>query len=184
MPGVYQRGLTMTKRARVIAVVIGLAAVLGVRADEESALKAVEKLGGKVFRDDSEPGKPITLVTLYGTQATDADLKELKDFLYLQKLILGRTRVTDAGLRELKDFQQLEHLYLAFTQVTDGGLKELKDLKNLRELHLTGTRVTDAGLKHLQDLNNLQFLSLTETRVTEAGVANLQKALPKCRIGR
>src|SRR5205814_4627388 len=47
------------------------------RADEASAVKAVEKLGGKITRDDKLPGKPVIGVNLTGTKVTDAGLKEL-----------------------------------------------------------------------------------------------------------
>jgi len=99
------------------------------RADEASAVKAVEKLGGKVTRDDKLPGKPVIEVNLAFAHVTDASLKELKG---------------------LKDLKQLTSLALYNSQVTDAGLKELKDLKQLTTLHLGGARVTDAGVKELQ----------------------------------
>jgi internalin A len=49
------------------------------RADEAAAVKAVEKLGGKVTVDDKQPGKPVVGVELSGTKVTDAALKELKE---------------------------------------------------------------------------------------------------------
>ena len=130
------------------------------RADEASAVKAVEKLGGKVTRDDKLPGKPVIAVNLYGT------------------------KVTDAGLKELKDLKQLTSLDLTWTWGTAAVLKELKDLKQLTSLDLSGTGVTDAGLKELKDLKQLTTLYLGGTKVTDDGVADLQKALPGCKITR
>src|SRR4051794_6048559 len=106
-------------RTMLVAAVMLLACLSGAaRADEASAVKAVEKLGGKVTRDDKLPGKPVIGVNLYGVN------------LYCKK-------VTDAGLKELKHPKQLTNLDLAGTQVTDADLKELKDLKQLTSLRLT-----------------------------------------------
>jgi len=96
------------------------------RADEAAAVKAIEKLGGKVTRDDKQPGKPAVSVDLDLTKVTDADLKELKELKSLQGLRLGDTKVTDAGLKELKEVKSLQWLELGGLQVTDAGVKELK----------------------------------------------------------
>src|SRR5204862_7026548 len=98
------------------------------KADEASAVKAVENRGGKVTRDDKLPGKPVIGVNLYGANVTGAGLKELKDLNQLTSLDLHQTQVTDAGLKELKDLKQLTSLNLWGTGVTGAGLKELKDL--------------------------------------------------------
>src|SRR5262245_65130401 len=120
-------------RRSVWAVTVLLTAAVGIRADEEAAVKAVEKLGGKVRRDDKAPGKPVVAVDLRSTLTTDADLKVLKECKHLQVLDLGVTQVTDAGLKELKELRQLQELDLTFTKVTDAGLKELKELRQLQE---------------------------------------------------
>src|SRR5215510_11853533 len=82
------------------------------RADEAAAVKAIEKLGGKVTRDDKLPGKPVVAVDLGSTTVTDAGLKELKELKTLQSLSLSRTKVTDAGLKELKEIESLQSLNL------------------------------------------------------------------------
>src|SRR5262245_20562132 len=114
------------------AVLLGLL-VLAVTggADEAAAVKMVEKLGGKVWRDDKLPGKAVLVVNLIGTKVADAGLKELRELKSLQTLNLHGTNVTDAGLRELKGLKSLQSLNLSYTNVTDGGLKELKELKTL-----------------------------------------------------
>src|SRR5438876_8608089 len=58
------------------------------RADEASAVKAVEKLGGKVTRDGKLPGKPVIGVNFNPGVVTDAVLKELKDLKQLASLSL------------------------------------------------------------------------------------------------
>src|SRR5438874_4326071 len=72
------------------------------RADEASAVKAVEKLGGTVTRDDKLPGKPVIGVNLAGTQVTDAGLKELKDLKQLTYLDVSGTQVTADGVADLQ----------------------------------------------------------------------------------
>src|ERR687885_253762 len=107
-------------RTMLVGAVMLLACLSGAaRADEASAVKAVEKLGGKVTRDDKLPGKPVIAVNLAGTAVTDAGLKELKHLKQLTSLDLAVTRVTDAGLKELADLKQLTSLDLHVTGMTD-----------------------------------------------------------------
>ena len=96
------------------------------RADEASAVKAVENLGGKVTRDDKLPGKPVIGVHLHEIGVTDAALKELADLKQLTWLSLTVTRVTDAGLKELADLKQLTTLNLEDTKVTADGVADLQ----------------------------------------------------------
>src|SRR5207249_4172664 len=104
-------------RTMLVGAVMLLACLSGAaRADEASAVKAVEKLGGNVTRDDKLPGKPVIGVNLGGTQVTDAGLKELKDLKQLTTLFLNHAQVTGAGLKELKDLKQLTSLALHNTQ--------------------------------------------------------------------
>jgi hypothetical protein len=65
-------------------------------------------------------------------------------------LDLSRTQLTDAGLKQLARFKYLQALDLVFTQVTDAGLKHLAGLKKLQYLYLDRTKVTDAGVKELR----------------------------------
>ena len=43
----------------------------------EAAVERIQKLGGKVTRDDKLPGKPVIGVDLWGSKVKHADLKEL-----------------------------------------------------------------------------------------------------------
>ena len=98
------------------------------RADdaEDKAVAFFEKLGGKVTRDDKQPGKPVVGVKLLNSE------------------------VTDAAIKELAAFENLTYLGLCNTQVTDAGLKELATLKNLKTLGVDGPHMTDVGIKELQ----------------------------------
>jgi internalin A len=140
---------------------------------EDKAVAFVEKLGGRVARDEKLPGKPVNGVQLSFSAVTDAGLKELAPLQNLTRLGLDSTKVTDAGLKELVTLKNLQELYLYHTQVTDMGLKELARLKNLTTLELTYTKVTNTGLKELAPLKNLTALRLSYTQVTDAGLKGL-----------
>jgi len=80
--------------------------VAGGRADEAAAVKSIEKLGGQVTVDDSQPGKPVAGVNLVRSPATDTALKQLKEFRDLRSLALDESNVTDAGLKELRALKE------------------------------------------------------------------------------
>src|SRR5262249_56995098 len=132
----FREGIMMRQRwgagGGVVLALLVLA--LPVRADEASAVKAIEKLGGTVTVDAKQPGKPVVAVNLTRSKIADAGLKELKELKSLQTLNLFQTKVTDAGLKELKELKSLQTLNLSQTNVTDAGLKELKELKSLQSL--------------------------------------------------
>jgi internalin A len=114
---------------------------------EDQAVKAIEKLGGQVVRDDKGPARPVVMVDLGSTKVSDAGLKGLAPLKGLRELYLDHTPVTDEGLKELASLRSLQTLGLWNTQVSDAGLKELAPLKELQKLYLDGTQVSDAGLK-------------------------------------
>ncbi len=176
----------------------------------EGLVDAVPAFRFKVWNEGTlsklpAPKTPFGL-DLIGTEATDADLKELASLEFLHTLNLPFTKLTDDGLNNLSGLKSLHVLNLYATKVTDVGLKELASLKSLhtldlRALHVTdvglkdlaglktlksldlgGTKITDVGLKELAGLRSLQHLDLTSTRVTEAGVKELKQALPNCQI--
>src|SRR5215218_3019317 len=74
------RGVTMS-RLMLCGLMSGviLCSSAPVRADdaEDKAVAFVEKLGGKVGRDEKAPGKPVVTVSLfYNSPVSDAGLKE------------------------------------------------------------------------------------------------------------
>lgn len=164
---------------------------------EAAVVTAIEKLGGKAEVDPKLPGKPVVAVILDRTNATDADLKQLKELKSLQFLSLDDAKITDEGLKPLRELTSLETLKLSDTKITNEGLKELKDLKglqwlclpgtniteikelkaltNLRMLMLSNTRVTDGGLKGVEELTKLQKLYLSDTKITDAGLKGLKE---------
>jgi Leucine-rich repeat (LRR) protein len=153
-------------------------------APQDKSVAEIQKVGGKVERDEKAPEKPVIIVNLATTQAGDAEVANVKGFEKLQKLTLNGTKITDAGLEHLKGLSNLQKLYLVDTKVTDVGLEHLKGLANLQILSIVGTQVTDAGLEHLKGLTNLQTLFVYGTKVTDEGVNKLKEALPKLKIER
>src|SRR5262245_51868949 len=85
------------------AVAIALLACGSLRAGEaeDRAVKAIEKIGGQVWRDAKKVGKPVTRVELNNSKGTNAATKELKALKDLQSLDLRCSQVTDAGLMGL-----------------------------------------------------------------------------------
>ena len=61
---------------------------------------------------------------------TDSDLEiiipSLRRFPNLRTLSLSGTGATDAGLKQLYGFEKLKYVSLRKTQVTDAGIAELK----------------------------------------------------------
>lgn len=123
----------------------------------------IDRLSGKVIRDEDQPGRPIIAVDLSHSTVTDADLKRLARFTELQSLELSFTDVTDEGLEHLRVLVNLEHLDLTNTDTTYAGLKHLKQLVMLQNLVLSDQEadgLTDAGLEDLKALTRLRCLDL------------------------
>jgi hypothetical protein len=166
--------------------------------DEQAAIKAVEKLDGKVTRKDEDGKSAVVEVNLRLKEVTDKDMEKLKGLKKLQVLILiGCSQVTEKGMKELKGLTELRELRLggdspdgmSFSkgpEVTDEVLKELKGLTKLEKLGISQQfEVTDEGLKAIKDLKNLKELVLYNCeKVTDEGVNDLQKALPDLKIKR
>src|SRR4051794_25430208 len=72
----------------------------------------------------------VWALDFWGTQVTDAGLKDLAGLKRLQSVVLDHTRVSDAGLKHLGRLESLQRLTLIRTQVTDAGLKDLAGLKS------------------------------------------------------
>jgi hypothetical protein len=163
---------------------------------EREAATAIEKLGGIV--EWSEPSGPgwlrtvlgdslfvhVEALLLFGTQATDAELENLRALSQLRELSLDCIDEADAVLEKLRGLRQLRKLSLTNSGVTDAGLEHLTTLYQLRELYLHyDFNITDKGLEHLKGLRQLRVLSLgCGSQVTDSGVKGLEGALPHCRI--
>src|SRR5579884_2009167 len=124
-------------------------------AQESSAIKVLQVLGGRVQVDRERAGHPVVAVSLSDAPVPEAALQAIKTLKNLQVLELAATGLRDEALKELAGLKKLETLDLSDTQVTDAGLVHLKGLTNLQSLDLWGTPVTDAGLKELRNLKSL-----------------------------
>jgi hypothetical protein len=176
--GYLEMIMAFVRSWRCLGLTIGLVGMLtsaALFADqaENQSIKAVEKLGGVISRDDKARGKPIVGVDLGATEVTDAALKELAGLRQLRKLSLASTQVTDAGLKAVARLRTLQTLDLGGTKITGATLKDLAALKRLQKLDLISTQVTDAGLKGLAALKQLQTLTLDSTPLTDAGLKTL-----------
>src|SRR6516162_7068094 len=124
----------MLRHALVLALLLAPLALARADDAEDKAAALVEKLGGRVQRDDKAADNPVIVVLLDDRDVTDATLKELKALRNLQTLRIAATKVTDAVIMELKEFKNLQVLVVENNKVTDAAFKELKALKNLKEL--------------------------------------------------
>src|SRR5947209_5615827 len=114
---------------------------------EEKAVAAVNKLGGRVYPVDRQPGQPVVAVEFYDKHLQKGDLKVLAAFQQLEGLHLLYSTLPDAELKELTALLRLKTLDLSRVPVTDAGMRELAGLQQLQMLNLSATKVTDAGLK-------------------------------------
>lgn len=86
----------------------------------------------------------------YYALVTDEDLKLIANWPRICMISLRGTNISDAGLAHLKPLTELRDLTLAETRITDAGLAHLREFKSLQNLDLMGTRVTAAGIRELQ----------------------------------
>ena len=119
--------------------------------DESQAVREIERLGGKLTRNEKLPGRPVTQVDFEtNSEFSDQDLRLLKSFVELTTLELSNTKVCGthikgAGLIELRGLKKLASLSLWSSQISDAGLVQLQDFKSLTTLILAKTEITDAG---------------------------------------
>ena len=173
------------------------AAVIEKAKRQREAAAAIEKSGGSVTW--SVPGAQVAgkelvvsvievsttdMTDVDNWQATDSDLKHIKEFSELRRLNLcGGEKITSVGLENLKGLRKLEELDLTFVQLTDNDLENIKELDQLRILKLNENyRMTDAGLEHVKGLSQLGQLELAGYGLSKEGIKKLQQALPKCQI--
>jgi hypothetical protein len=163
--------------------------------NENRVVAHVEKIGGKVKRDDQMPGKAVLEVDLTAVTTSDPRLRELVHLRELHTLNLPNA----TGLSELPPLKNLHTLSLPDHAVTDEVLQTLRkanllhaliqakakgDLRpktadDVHKLYLNSTKVTDAGLKELVALPNLDTLYLGNGKFTAQGLK--EAALPNLR---
>jgi hypothetical protein len=163
-------------RSIILLLAVLLLNASAVRADEaeDAAVKVVEKLGGKVIRDENTAGKPVQTVDLRGVPLTEANLKVLRDFKNLDMLILADKQLTGYEFHTLLKMGLLHTLSRAATK--EG--KRPASAADVHVLDLANSRLTDADLLELGALKNLQQLSLRGTTISDLGLKVLKERFP------
>jgi hypothetical protein len=81
----------------------------------------IQRLGGRVDRDEDRPGKPIVTIDLKGRDLDDSGLAAFSGYTDLRELNLRGTLITDAGLVHLQGLRSLELLDLTISGGGDGS---------------------------------------------------------------
>jgi hypothetical protein len=104
----------MNQRFPVVAVLFLLVLSPALLADnaEAKAVEAIERLGGRVYRDTKKEGQPVTGLDFSRCEKlTDAALTDVAMFTQLRSVDLrGCEEVTDAGVKHFGACKQLEYL--------------------------------------------------------------------------
>jgi hypothetical protein len=146
-------------------------------ADQQRAVRAIERLNGSAVRASRLPGQPITDVSFYHS-VSDADLDLLDRFPELRTLWVRGGGLTDAGLARLTTHRNLGHLELEYCPVTDAGLAALANFPKLERLGVGEMPISDAGLPHLAKCPRLRVIAFYDAAVTDEGVDRLKAAMP------
>jgi Leucine-rich repeat (LRR) protein len=133
-------------------------------AGEYTALCMVSKLGGKVIRDDTLPGRPVVSVNLSARDITGTDLRMLAEIPELRDLGLIDASIAEADLKELKKLKNLRRLQISRMRggdvITEAGMRELQRIEGLETLDLSDCRISDAGFRQFGGFKSLQNLYL------------------------
>src|SRR5262245_34620507 len=112
----------------------GLPFAAHAESEQDRAVAAIEKLGGKVERDPKAPGQPGITVILDDVADPDAALEQVKALKTVTKVSAENAPVTDAGLAHLRGATQLKTLIAPSPKLTDAGLASLEGMTQLRSL--------------------------------------------------
>ena len=84
--------------------------------EQERAIAAIEKFGGKVERDESVAGRPVASVVI---AFPDLAIKYLVAFPKLRTVVARFGHLSDDDLKHLEALTTLERLDLSYNQITD-----------------------------------------------------------------
>ena len=197
----YFTGTAPIRWRWLVPFVVVMAICSGCKKRTQQSLDAIEKMGGHVVVDRSDPDRRLSVslrgvrvrgrdlshlpplgnvrvLNIQGIREADEGMEYLQELPALQEIYLGLSSVSDSGLKSLAKLKSLRVLELAGTQVSDSGMEELKSMISLRKLNLSSAKISDKGLVPLQELCNLEELDLRGTTVSSGGVQALKKALP------
>ncbi len=160
-----------------------LALMVLARADEKSAIAAIEKLGGRVLyvaKDSKEYNVTITK-NLFNKEKgfTVADAKLLGELSNAVEISFEHPDTDDSWITPIKNLGKLKRLHLEKTKITDKALDTVGAISSLEYLNLYKTAVTDGGMDKLKNLKKLKALYLWQTKVTVGKVKSFQAAMAK-----
>tara|TARA_Y100001968_G_scaffold132996_1_gene121370 strand:- start:1017 stop:1994 length:978 start_codon:yes stop_codon:yes gene_type:complete len=163
--------------------VTSLALMVLARADEKSAIAAIEKLGGRVLyvaKDSNEYSVTITR-NLFNKEKgfTAADVKLLGELPNAVEISFQHPDTDDSWIIPIKNLGKLKKLHLQKTKISDKALNTIGTIGSLEYLNLYQTAVTDGGLDKLKNLKKLKALYLWQTKVTEGKAKSFQAAMAK-----
>lgn len=117
----------------------------------------VQKLGGKITRNDWRRDEESFDIDLKGTKVNDEDLTKLGDFKDVASLDLSYTKVSDLGIAYLARNAKLYSLSVNGTSVSDRAVDDLREIPRLNTLGLAQTQVTEEGVARLVRGRSLQL---------------------------
>lgn len=128
---------------------------------EATAIEKLELLGGKIERDEAQPGQPVTAIG-FGPNSRfgDKHFYLLKSFPQLQSLDLRFAHVGDAGLDQLRELAELKSLFLDPVEISFDVWFEFK--RSSPHLRIVQEDSERAALRELQKRSD-RFLMQTKT---------------------
>ena len=172
------------KLMKYLFLTVALLSTIGLaRADEKSAIAAIEKLGGRVLyvaKDSKEYNVTITK-NLFSKEKgfTAADAKLLSELGNAVEISFQHPDADDSWITPIKGLGKLKRLHLEKTKITDKALDTVGAIDSLEYLNLYKTTITDGGLDKLKKLKKLKALYLWQTKVTEGKAKSFQEAMAK-----
>lgn len=189
----------------ITAICILLALVLGRARDQQKAVRAIEKVYGRVYYDyhlmengqiEDRPATwvpqwlsrglakhvvhPVVYVDLDSELVTDATLAEVAKLRHLKILHIANTSITNDGLRVLQALPELRVVTLNTEGITDEAMEHLATCQSLEEVLVENAVITDSGLMQLTRARRLKRLSLLGSKITPRGLLHFHLDLPNC----
>ena len=167
-------------------------------ADEQKAIDAVTKAGGKAAIDpklspdarvaakfEAATDAVLTSLKKYpqigaidafdAAKCTDKGFAALKELPHLRRLVLGKSNLTPAAVNAVGQCKELRYLGLVAAGLTDAKLAGLKNLDRLEHLSINDNpQVSDKGMQTVKGFERLRVLYLGNTGITDKGLAELR----------
>jgi hypothetical protein len=136
---------------------------------------------GRDLAELSAIRKQVTAIDLGNSSVADDDLKELTQFVHLQKLHLQNTSIGDESISSLRELRFLESLNLSGTRISTKAIDEISGWKNLRKLYLYNTAVGPESIQNLSSANPDLEVFNTQLDLTDS-LYTVQLTVPVSKI--